>query len=55
MICGRPTAAKTTICEPCQEKIRREALGEQADVRADAEKELRRHGVSPAGRKPEKP
>ncbi len=47
MVCGKPMALKGGICEPCQERIRREAMGGQADVRAQAEKELKKHGVVP--------
>lgn len=49
MICGKvmPPIIKGGICSPCQEKVRREAMGEQASVRTQAEKELKRHGVTP--------
>lgn len=47
MVCAKPTPLKGGICEPCQERIRREAMGEQADGRAQAEKELKKHGVVP--------
>ncbi len=47
MICGKAVLLKSGICEPCQERIRREAMGEQADVRTQAEKELKKHGVVP--------
>lgn len=47
MVCGKPTPLRGGICEPCQERIRREAMGEQADGRAQAEKELKKHGVVP--------
>ena len=48
MICGKPAAMKGGICDPCQDRIRREALGEQASQGGAAEKELRKHGVAPA-------
>ncbi|MBI4487440.1 MAG: hypothetical protein HY694_00010 [Deltaproteobacteria bacterium] len=47
MVCGKVMQHKGSICEPCQERIRREAMGEQADVRGQAEKELKKHGVNP--------
>jgi hypothetical protein len=51
MICAKPAAIlKGGICEPCQDRIRREALGEQAAIRERAEGELTRHGV-PAAKK----
>jgi hypothetical protein len=48
MICGKPAASKGGICDPCQDRIRREALGEQASQSHAAEKELKKHGVTPA-------
>jgi hypothetical protein len=49
MICGKTTAVlKGGICEPCQDRIRREALGEQAGIGERADRELASHGVSPA-------
>jgi hypothetical protein len=48
MICGKTVAIlKGGICEPCQDRIRKEALGEQANVGDQADRELARHGVSP--------
>ncbi len=47
MICAKPAdLLKGGICEPCQERIRREALGEQAGVSERAERELAKHGVT---------
>ncbi len=48
MVCGKlKELPKGGICEPCQDRIRKEAMGEQAEVRSQAEKELKRHGVTP--------
>ena len=47
MLCGKPTPLKGGICEACQERVRREALGEQAGARAEADKELKKHGIIP--------
>lgn len=47
MLCGKAVPLKGGICDPCQERIRREAMGEQADIRSQAEKELKKHGVTP--------
>jgi len=48
MVCAKEVAIlKGGICEPCQERIRREALGEQAGVSDRADQELARHGVNP--------
>jgi hypothetical protein len=49
MICAKEVAIlKGGICEPCQDRIRREALGEQSGISDRADKELSRHGVPPA-------
>jgi len=48
MVCAKPTEnMRGGICEVCQDKIRREAMGEQARNSESAEREVRRHGVSP--------
>jgi hypothetical protein len=48
MICAKPAEIlKGGICEPCQDRIRREAMGEQAGVSERAERELAKHGVTP--------
>jgi predicted amidophosphoribosyltransferase len=47
MVCGKAMPLKGGICDPCQERIRREAMGEHVDARIEAEKELKRHGVTP--------
>jgi hypothetical protein len=48
MICAKPAEIlKGGICEPCQDRIRREAMGEQAGVSERAERELAKHGITP--------
>jgi hypothetical protein len=48
MVCAKPSPTlKGGICEPCQDRIRREALGEQAGIGERADRELNRHGVTP--------
>jgi len=48
MICAKPSEVlKGGICQPCQERIRREALGEQAGVADRAELEISRQGIAP--------
>jgi hypothetical protein len=47
MVCGKVMPGRGAICEPCQDRIRREAMGEQASTRSQAEKELKKHGVNP--------
>ena len=49
MICGKAAADfKGGICEPCQDRIRREALGEQAGISDRADRELTKHGITPS-------
>lgn len=48
MICAKLSdALQGGICQPCQERIRREALGEQAGVADRAEREISRQGIAP--------
>jgi len=49
MICAKQvTLLKGGICETCQDRIRREAMGEQSGIAERADKELKKHGVNPA-------
>jgi hypothetical protein len=48
MICAKPSEVlKGGICQPCQERIRLEALGEQAGLADRAEREISRQGIAP--------
>ena len=48
MVCAKTMPVlKGGICEPCEEKIRREAMGEQARASESSDHELSRHGVAP--------
>ena len=48
MVCAKPAGIlKGGICEPCQDRIRREAMGEQAGISERADRELNKHGVTP--------
>ncbi|HEX2929619.1 MAG TPA: hypothetical protein VHV54_07885 [Candidatus Binatia bacterium] len=48
MVCAKPAPVlKGGICEACQDRIRREAMGEQAAVSERADRELSHHGVTP--------
>ena len=48
MICGKLVVdLKGSICEPCQDRIRREAMGKQAGTSDQANRELTRQGVPP--------
>jgi hypothetical protein len=49
MICAKEAEVlKGGICDPCQDRIRREAMGEQAGITERADKELSKHGITPA-------
>lgn len=46
-VCAKPSALlKGGICEPCQDRIRREAMGEHAGISDRADRELGRHGIA---------
>jgi hypothetical protein len=52
MVCAKEAALiKGGICEPCQERIRRDAMGEQAALSDRADRELSKHDVTPAKNK----
>ena len=49
MICAKEAAVlKGGICDPCQDRIQREAMGQQAGISERADKELSKHGITPA-------
>jgi hypothetical protein len=48
MLCAKwVTDLRGGICQDCQDRIRRDAMGEQARVSQGAERELNRQGVNP--------
>jgi hypothetical protein len=47
MICGLREVETSSICPTCAEGVKREALGKQATLKEQAEKEMRRYGVNP--------
>jgi hypothetical protein len=48
MVCAKPSPTlKGGICEVCRDKIRREALGEQARTGESADREIARQGIAP--------
>lgn len=54
MVCAKLRELRGGICDICQDQIRREAQGDQANIRTNAEKELKKHGVTPTHGKGEK-
>ena len=47
MICGMREIETSSICPTCAEGVKREAMGQQSTQKRQAEKEIRRQGVSP--------
>ena len=47
MLCGMREVETSSICSICAESVKREAMGQQAAVKRQAEKEIRRQGVNP--------
>jgi len=47
MVCAQAADLSGGICQACAEKIRGQAQGKRQDVREKAERELRKHGVTP--------
>jgi hypothetical protein len=54
MVCAREFEMAASVCESCNAKIRGEAGGKKEGLRKEAEREIRRAGVSPETHKPEK-
>lgn len=52
MLCGRQEVESGSICSACAEGVKREALGRQANLKQQAEREIRRQGVNPASTEP---
>jgi len=47
MVCAKAVPLQGGICDSCRQRIRDEALGRKEGERADAERELKKHGVTP--------
>lgn len=47
MLCGIREVETSSICPTCSEGVKREALGQQSTLKRQAEREIRRQGVSP--------
>ena len=47
MLCGMREVETSSICPTCAEGVKREAMGQQASLKRQAEKEIRRQGVTP--------
>jgi hypothetical protein len=47
MLCGLEEVEIGSICPSCAAGVKREALGKQANLKRQAEREVRRQGVNP--------
>ena len=47
MLCGLEKVDSGSICPSCAEGVKREALGKQANLKRQAEQEIRRQGINP--------
>ncbi len=47
IICGLQEVDSGSICPACAEGVKREALGQQAQLKRRAEQEIRRQGINP--------
>lgn len=47
MVCAQFAELSGGICQACADKIRSQAQGKRQEVRQKADKELRKHGVTP--------
>ena len=47
MLCGLQEVETGSICPACSEGVKREAIGKQANLKQQAERESRRQGVNP--------
>jgi hypothetical protein len=47
MLCGLEEVESGSICPSCADGVKREALGKQANLKRQAEREARRQGVTP--------
>jgi hypothetical protein len=54
MVCAKEFEMAASVCEACNAKIRGEATGKKEGLRKEAEREIKRAGVSPDTHKPEK-
>ncbi|MFQ5458377.1 MAG: hypothetical protein ACE5FC_08000 [Myxococcota bacterium] len=54
MMCAKEFEMAGSVCEACNAKVRGEATGKKEGLRKEAEREIKRAGVSPDTRKHEK-
>jgi hypothetical protein len=54
MVCAKEFEMAASVCETCNAKIRGEAAGKKEGLRKEAEREIKRAGISAGTHKPEK-
>jgi predicted nucleic acid-binding Zn ribbon protein len=47
MVCGKPMDVDTSICQPCNDSIKGEAVGKQKKMVKTADKQIMKHGQKP--------
>jgi hypothetical protein len=52
ILCGLEEVEIGSICPACAQGVKSEALGKQANLKRQAEREVRRQGVNPEESKP---
>lgn len=52
MLCGMREVETSSICPTCAEGVKREAMGQQATMKRQAEKEIQRQGLNPESSTP---
>jgi hypothetical protein len=52
MLCGLEEVKSGSICPACAQGVKSEALGKQVNLKRQAEREARRHGVQPEESQP---
>ena len=54
MVCAKEFEMAGSVCDACNARIRGEAAGKKEGLAREAEREIKRSGISPGTRKPEK-
>jgi hypothetical protein len=54
MVCAKEFDMAGSVCDACNARIRGEAAGKKEGLRKEAEREIKRSGVTPGVHKPEK-
>jgi len=47
MVCGKPMEGGSSICPPCNDSIKGEAVGKQKKLARNADTQIKKHGQKP--------